>query len=948
MDNVEKYIYIKGAKQHNLKNIEVKIPKNKLVVITGLSGSGKSSLAFDTIFAEGQRRYIESLSSYARQFLGQYEKPDVESILGLSPTIAIQQKGVPHNPRSTVGTMTEIYDYMRLLFARVGKPYCYKCGRPIKSQTKEEIFQQIMMLPKFSEILILAPVVEGKKGVFRELFERLRIQGFIRVRVDGDIYLLDEEIKLSRYKRHTIDVVIDRIVIVEKNSRRIKDSLEVGLKVGHGLVKVLTENKPVCHNTGKKELKFSLAFACPYCGISIEEISPRIFSFNSPYGACPECSGLGEKLEVAEDLVIPDTNLTLEEGAILPWSNPITNRRHRWKNTAKNYYYKMLEDVCDYYNIPMDKPFRKLSKKHREIILYGSLEAIYDDGSFYEGVIKQLERRYYETESDFVKEEIMSKYMRKRICPLCKGKRLKKESLSVKIGDKNIAEISNFSVKRAIDFFSRIEFSDQDKIIAKPILKEIFSRLNFLYNVGLSYLTLSRTSSTLSGGEAQRINLATQIGSGLSGVLYILDEPTIGLHQRDNRRLIDTLFNLRDMDNTLIVVEHDEETIRSADWIIDLGPGAGINGGEVIFSGNLKDLINKEESLTGRYLSGKLKIKYFKKRRIPKGYIKITGCQEHNLKNITVEFPLGVFICVTGVSGSGKSTLIDDILWRIAAKKLYGLKELPGRYDEIYGFENIDKVIKVDQSPIGRTPRSNPATYTKVFDLIRDFYSQLPLSRARGYKAGRFSFNVQGGRCEACKGDGVKKIEMHFLPDVYVTCDICKGKRFNEETLDVTYKGKNVSDVLDMTVEEAIEFFYNFPKIREKLLTLWEVGLSYIKLGQPATTLSGGEAQRIKLSRELSKRATGKTLYILDEPTTGLHFADVEKLLNVLHKLVDKGNTVIVIEHNMDVIKTADYIIDLGPEGGESGGRVVATGTPEEVSKIKDSYTGQFLKKYLE
>ncbi|RLD16616.1 MAG: excinuclease ABC subunit UvrA [Caldiserica bacterium] len=934
-----KFIYIKGARQHNLKNIELKIPKNRFVVITGLSGSGKSSLAFDTIFAEGQRRYIESLSSYARQFLKQYDKPDVDLIEGLSPTIAIQQKGVPHNPRSTVGTMTEIYDYMRVLFARIGKPYCIKCSRPIKAQSKEEIYEEIVSIKDIGKAMILAPVVEGRKGVFKELFERLRTQGFIRVRVDGYVYLLEEEITLNRNKKHTVEVVIDRVEINEKNSRRIKDSLEVALKVGGGIVKIVSEKG--------KEYLFSQHYACPNCKISLKEISPRIFSFNSPYGACPECSGLGEKLEVAEDLVVPDSNLSIEDGAIKPWADPITNRRGRWKYSARNYYMGLLEDVCSYYDIPMDVPFKKLPKKFKNIIFYGSPDPIYEDGTHFEGVIRQLERRYYETESDFVKEEIMNRYMRKKVCSKCKGKRLKEESLSVKINGKDISQVSDLSIKEAKSFFKNLELSPQDKKIAEPLLKEILSRLEFLENVGLSYITLSRSASTLAGGEVQRINLATQIGSGLTGVIYVLDEPTIGLHQRDNKRLITTMKRLRDLGNTLIVVEHDEETIRSSDWIIDLGPGAGINGGEVVFTGKTEDILKCENSLTGKYLKGELKIPVRKERRKPKGYLTLKGCREHNLKNITVRFPLGVFTCITGVSGSGKSTLMEDILWKAISRKLYGSKELPGDFDGIEGLEKIDKVIKVDQSPIGKTPRSNPATYTKVFDLIRDFYSQLPLSKARGYKPGRFSFNVPGGRCEACKGDGMIKIEMHFLPDVYVTCETCKGKRFNEETLDVTYKGKNIADVLDMTVEEAIEFFYNFPKIREKLLTLWDVGLSYIKLGQPATTLSGGEAQRIKLSRELSKKATGKTLYLLDEPTTGLHFADVEKLLNVLHRLVDKGNTVVVIEHNMEVIKTADYIIDLGPEGGEEGGYIVGEGTPEEIVKVKGSYTGQILKKYL-
>lgn len=934
-------ITIKGAREHNLKNINLEIPRNKLVVITGLSGSGKSSLAFDTIYAEGQRRYVESLSAYARQFLGQMQKPDVDQIIGLSPAVAIQQKGLSRNPRSTVGTLTEIYDYLRLLFARVGHPHCPKCGREILPQTSQQIVEQVLNLSEGSRIQVLAPLVRGRKGVYRELFQRVRQEGYVRARVDGKIYGLEEDIKLDKNRKHNIEVVVDRLVIRPEVKTRLTDSIETALKLAQGMVLIDT--------IGKRSSLFSIHNACPHCGISMGEISPRSFSFNSPYGACPSCSGLGTKIEIESDLVVPDKSLSVNEGALIPWSSPITTRRHRWKWAARNYYYEMLEDVSDYYGFSLDTPFKKLSEKYQNILLYSSPDEIYESGEPFEGVITQLERRYHHTESDFVREEIFNKYMTTRVCPDCQGKRLKKESLAVTVQGKSVADIAMFSVKQAQGFFNKISLSPTEALIGREVLKEIKKRLSFLINVGLDYITIDRPAATLAGGEAERIHLATQIGSSLVGVIYILDEPTIGLHPRDVSRLISTLEDLRDLANTVLVVEHDPATIHAADHIIDLGPGAGENGGRVVVSGSLSKIIANPESLTGAYISGKLKVPLpSKRRRIDfNRVLEIKGAAQFNLKNIDVKIPLGTFVCITGVSGSGKSTLVQEILYKALAQKIYHSKEKAGKHKELLGIGNIDKAINIDQSPIGRTPRSNPATYTDLFTPIRQLFSELPEAKIRGYKPGRFSFNVKGGRCEACRGEGLIKIEMQFLPDVYVPCEVCKEKRFNQETLEVRYKGKNIADILSMSVEEALKFFKNIPRLREKLQTLSDVGLEYIKMGQSATTLSGGEAQRVKLSKELSKRSTGRTLYLLDEPTTGLHFADIEKLLSVLHRLVDKGNTVLVIEHNLDVVKTADYIIDLGPEGGERGGEVVATGSPEKLCHSKKSYTGRYLKKFL-
>ena len=931
-----KKIIIKGAKEHNLKNIDLEIPRDKLVVITGLSGSGKSSLAFDTIYAEGQRRYVESLSAYARQFLEQMEKPDVEYIEGLSPAISIEQKTTSKNPRSTVGTVTEIYDYLRLLYARIGKVYCYKCGRAIASQTVQQIVDRVKSLPEKSKIQILSPIVRDRKGEYRKEFENLQRQGFVRVRVDGKMREITEKIELDKNKKHTIEAVVDRIVIKEGIERRLADSIELALKMADGIVIVTVDDKD--------ELLFSEKFACLYCNISYPDLVPRMFSFNSPHGACPECDGLGTDMHIDADLIIPDKSISLRDGAIKPWE----------KRTSV-YFYQMLQCLSDHYGFSLDTPFMDLDEKLHNIILYGSgdeqIKFFYERDNrrhFYhrefEGVIPDLERRYKETESEYIREEIQE-YMSMTPCPACKGARLKPESLSVKVGGKSIMELTALSVREAIDFFNSLSLTEQEWTIARRILKEIKERLGFMKDVGLDYLTLDRTSATLSGGEGQRIRLATQIGSSLMGVLYILDEPSIGLHQRDNKRLLDTLIRLRDIGNTVIVVEHDRDTILLADYIIDLGPGAGIHGGSVVACGSPEEILSDKASLTGRYLSEDLSIPVPRKRRNGNSdHLKILGASQNNLKNIDVSIPLGLFTCITGVSGSGKSTLIIDILYKALAQVFWKSTEKPGRFSGIKGIEFIDKVIDIDQSPIGRTPRSNPATYTGVFNLIRDLFAQRPESRKRGYKAGRFSFNVKGGRCEACAGDGIIKIEMHFLPDIYVTCEVCKGKRFNRETLDIQYKGKNIADVLDMTVSEALIFFENIPSIKSKLQTISDVGLDYIKLGQAATTLSGGEAQRVKLSKELSKRSTGRTLYILDEPTTGLHFADIQKLLDVLNSLTDAGNTVVVIEHNLDVIKTADYIIDLGPEGGDSGGEIVAYGTPEEVAKNPRSYTGQFLK----
>jgi excinuclease ABC subunit A len=933
-------IIIRGAREHNLKNISVEIPRDRLVVITGLSGSGKSSLAFDTLYAEGQRRYVESLSAYARQFLEQMEKPDVDTIEGLSPAISIQQKTTSRNPRSTVGTVTEIHDYLRLLFARAGRPHCYQCGKEIQSQTIQQIVDQIMALPPGSRLQLFSPIIRGRKGEYRKEFDHLRKSGYARVRVDGAIRDLGEEISLDKNKKHTLEVLVDRLVVKEGAARRLADSLATAMNLSEGIVKVEV--------AGGEELVFSEKFACVDCGISYPEISPRMFSFNNPYGACPQCDGLGTTNYFDPDLIVPDPDRSIREGAIIPW-----------QGRTSMYFHAILQSLADHYQIDLYAPFKTLSPRQQKIILYGSdgeqIRFYHDRGEqrhFYyrdfEGVIPQLERRYRETDSEIIREE-MEKYMNIRPCPVCQGARLRKESLFVKVGGLNIHEVTEKSIRQALDFFARLELNPRERDIARRILKEISERLGFLLNVGLDYLTLSRSSATLSGGESERIRLATQIGSGLVGVLYILDEPSIGLHQKDNARLLATLKRLRDLGNTILVVEHDEETIQAADYVLDLGPGAGVHGGELVFQGPPQELVRSEASLTGKYLSGKLKIPVPERRRNSRGrYLTLIGAGENNLKEITVRIPLGLLTCVTGVSGSGKSTLVIDTLYRALAQKIYRSKEKPGKVREIQGLMEIDKVIEIDQSPIGRTPRSNPATYTGVFTPIRDLFAQIPESRARGYHAGRYSFNVKGGRCEACGGDGIIKIEMHFLPDIYVTCDVCRGKRYNRETLEVRYKGQNIWDVLDMTVEQALKFFANIPPIRAKLETLADVGMGYIKLGQQATTLSGGEAQRVKLSRELSKRSTGKTVYILDEPTTGLHFDDIHKLLGVLNRLVESGNTVIVIEHNLEVIKTADHIIDLGPEGGEAGGQVIAEGTPEEVARNPRSYTGQFLKKILE
>jgi excinuclease ABC subunit A len=936
----ENHIIIRGAKEHNLKDINLQLPRNRLIVVTGLSGSGKSSLAFDTIYAEGQRRYVESLSSYARQFLEQLQKPNVEYIEGLSPAIAIEQRTAGGNPRSTVATQTEIYDYLRLLFARIGRVNCHQCGQPIERQSSQEIIDRILSLPAGSQVQVLAPLVRGRKGEFREMFGSIQKSGFLRCRVDGKIYELPAEVKLEKYKPHNIEVVVDRLAISPQVKSRLTDSVETALKVGKGIVIVSTQAPAaqISKHATHKEMIFSEQYACQRCGISIAEVEPRIFSFNSPYGACPDCNGLGTKLEFDPDLVIPDKNKSINEGALEPW-----------KRGGRGYilYYRWLIRELSYkLGFGLDTPFNQLSKPVQKAILYGSEE--YAGSKPFEGIIPHLERLFHQTESDYLKEEI-SRFMSSLPCPACHGARLKKESLSITLNNKNIWQVTQMSIKQAREFFGGLKLNERERLIASLVLKEVIQRLQFCVDVGLEYLTLDRKSSTLSGGEAQRIRLATQVGSRLVGVLYILDEPSIGLHQRDNAKLICTLKALRDLGNTLIVVEHDEYTIRAADYVVDLGPGAGRHGGKVIFSGTGQELLKHPASLTAKYLRNELRIDPPANRRGigAKKFLELSGAREHNLKNINVKFPLGTFICVTGVSGSGKSTLVDDILYKALAQKLYKAKDKPGLHTKITGTENIDKVIVVDQSPIGRTPRSNPATYAGVFSHIREVFSRLPEARVRGYKPGRFSFNVKGGRCEACGGDGIKKIEMHFLPDIYVRCDVCKGRRFNEATLEVKFKGRSITDVLEMTVEEALDLFGNIPKIKNILLTLYDVGLGYIQLGQPATTLSGGEAQRVKLSSELSRRSTGRTLYILDEPTTGLHFADVEKLLNVLQRLVDKANTVIVIEHNLEVIKCADYIIDLGPEGGDRGGEVVACGSPEHLVKAAGSYTGQFLRNVL-
>ncbi|MFH1868765.1 MAG: excinuclease ABC subunit UvrA [Candidatus Omnitrophota bacterium] len=955
--NDNRYIIIKGAREHNLKSIDLKLPRNKLIVVTGLSGSGKSSLAFDTVYAEGQRKYVESLSAYARQFLEQMQKPDVDHIEGLSPSISIQQRVAGSNPRSTVATTTEIHDYLRLLFARVGKVYCYKCSKPITTQSSQQIIEKILDYKDATPILILAPVVRGRKGEYQDIFNKIKKEGFIRCRVDGRMADLNEKIKLVKNKKHNIEVVVDRITIKEGIRRRLSDSIETALSVGGGLV-IISKQKNTTYppsplNTQatvglrragdirdtRCETLYSTKNACIDCGISYESLEPRAFSFNSPYGACPACDGMGNKMEIDPDLVVPDRSKSVKEGAIEPW--------RKGGKSLLLYYHRLIYQLAHDHDFNLETPFNDLGRHAQNIILYGSGKGIEKD-DYFEGIVPNLERRFRETESEYMRNFIHG-YMSMQPCPQCEGTRLKKESLSVKIDGKSLADICGFSIARAREFFNELKLDIEKTTIAKQILKELKTRFKFMSNVGLDYLTLDRVSSTLSGGESQRIRLATQIGAGLVGVLYVLDEPSIGLHQKDNSKLLDTLKTLRDLGNTILVVEHDEATIRSADHIVDLGPGAGKHGGQVICSGSLKDLLKNKNSLTAKYLNGDLSVSGLSKRRSykDKKLLTIKGASEHNLKDIDVSIPLGTLTCVTGVSGSGKSTLVDDILYRALARKFYRSVNKPGKHKCIIGAENIDKVIVIDQSPIGRTPRSNPATYTGAFGHIRELFSRLPESKIRGYKLGRFSFNVKGGRCEACEGDGVKRIEMHFLPDVYIRCQVCKGKRFNQQTLEVRYKGKSISDVLEMPIDDALQLFYNIPPIRNKLETLKEVGLGYVELGQSATTLSGGEAQRVKLAAELSKRATGKTLYMLDEPTTGLHFADVSKLLLVLHRLVDQGNTALVIEHNLDVIKSADYIIDLGPEGGEKGGELVICDTPENVAKTKSSYTGAYLKNVL-
>ncbi len=936
------FITIRGANEHNLKNVDLKIPRNELVVLTGLSGSGKSSLAFDTIYAEGQRRYMESLSSYARMFLGQMEKPDVESIEGLSPAISIDQKSTNRNPRSTVGTVTEIYDYLRLLYARIGVPHCPKCGKEIKKQTVDQMADQIMELPERTKIQLLAPVVRGRKGTHAKLLDRAKKSGYVRVRIDGNLYELSEEIDLDKNIKHNIEIIVDRLVIKEGIEKRLVDSIENVLRLAEGLL--------IVDVIGAESINFSQSFSCPDCGISVDEIEPRSFSFNNPFGACPVCAGLGYKMEFDEDLMIPDKRLSIAEGAIIAIG---------WQSCTdkKSFTYAILDALCKEYHFSLDTPFQDYPKKIHDILMHGTDgkevkvhyrgqrgEGIYDVA--FEGLIKNVERRYRETSSETMKAEY-EEFMRITPCRECKGQRLKPAALAVTLGEKNIHEVTTLSIGKLQQFLEEMSLSRQQELIGGQILKEIRARTQFLLDVGLDYLTLARATGSLSGGEAQRIRLATQIGSGLVGVAYILDEPSIGLHQRDNDKLLNTLKHLRDLGNSVIVVEHDEDTMREADYIVDVGPGAGEHGGEIVATGTAQDIIKNKNSITGAYLSGRESIPVPEKRSEPTGWIKILGAQENNLKNLDVEIPLGIMTCITGVSGSGKSSLINEILYKRLARDLNRARTIPGKHKDIEGIDQLDKVIAIDQSPIGRTPRSNPATYTGVFDLIRDLFAATADAKARGYKKGRFSFNVKGGRCEACAGDGILKIEMHFLPDVYVPCEVCHGKRYNRETLEVKYKGKSIYDVLDMTVEEALHFFENVPSIRRKMETLYDVGLSYIRLGQPSTQLSGGEAQRIKLATELSKRSTGKTIYILDEPTTGLHFADVHKLTEILRRLSADGNTVIVIEHNLDVIKTADYIIDMGPEGGEGGGTVIARGMPEEIAENPLSYTGKYIGRML-
>ena len=939
----KQFIKIRGANEHNLKHISLNIPRNELVVLTGLSGSGKSSLAFDTIYAEGQRRYMESLSSYARQFLGQMEKPDVESIEGLSPAISIDQKSTNRNPRSTVGTVTEIYDYMRLLYARVGIPHCPKCGKEIRKQTVDQMVDQIMDLPERTKIQLLAPVVRGRKGEHVKVLEQARKSGYVRVRIDGNLYELSEEIKLEKNIKHNIEIVVDRLVVKEGIENRLTDSIETVMGLTGGLM--------VVDVIGGEPMTFSQSFACPDCNISVDEVEPRSFSFNNPFGACPECFGLGYKMEFDEDLMIPDKSLSISQGAIVVLG---------WQSCTDkgSFTGALLDALAKEYHFSLDTPFQDYPKEIHDILIYGTGgrevkvhyksqrgEGVYDVA--FEGLLENVNRRYRETFSENSKAEYET-FMRITPCPVCKGQRLKKESLAVTVGGLNIYEATDMSIVRFREFLENLKLTPMQETIGASILKEIKARINFLINVGLDYLSLTRATGTLSGGEAQRIRLATQIGSGLVGVAYILDEPSIGLHQRDNDKLLRTLLNLRDLGNSVLVVEHDEDTMRAADCIVDIGPGAGEHGGEVVAMGTAQEIMDCPESITGAYLSGRIKIPVPEVRRTPSGWLTVKGAAENNLKNITVRFPLGVMTCVTGVSGSGKSSLVNEILYKALAKKLNRARTIPGKYKEIQGIEQLDKIIAIDQSPIGRTPRSNPATYTGVFDLIRDLFASTTDAKAKGYNKGRFSFNVKGGRCEACSGDGIIKIEMHFLPDVYVPCEVCGGKRYNRETLEVKYKGKSIYDVLNMTVEDALKFFENVPSITRKIQTLYDVGLGYIRLGQPSTELSGGEAQRIKLATELSKRGTGKTIYILDEPTTGLHFADVHKLIDILRRLSDGGNTVVVIEHNLDVIKTADYIIDIGPEGGDKGGTVIAQGTPEEVANNPVSYTGQYVRKYLE
>ena len=935
-------LVIHGAREHNLKNVTLDLPRNQLIVFTGLSGSGKSSLAFDTIYAEGQRRYVESLSSYARQFLGQMEKPDVDFIEGLSPAISIDQKSTSRNPRSTVGTITEVYDYLRVLFARIGHPHCYNCGRPIGRQTPDQIVDQVLQLPEGTRFQVLAPVVRGRKGEYEKLLQDLARKGFPRARIDGEVRELSEPIRLPKNYKHTIEVVVDRLVAKQGIRRRVADSIETALELAEGVASIA-----VTTHEGHEELQaFSQNLACTYCGLSFDELAPRNFSFNSPYGACPTCDGLGTRLEVDSDLVVPDPTLSINEGALAPWAS----------NTLE-YWYRVLEAVGEVHGFSLDTPWKKLPKRARDVVLHGSDEEIYVRYknrygrqrayyTTYEGVLPNLERRYKETDSDAAREKL-EQFMRETPCSVCTGARLRPETLAVTVDDLHISQLTDLSIRKTLDFLNELELSEREEMIAERLLKEIRARLGFLVDVGLDYLTLSRPAGTLAGGEAQRIRLATQIGSGLVGVLYILDEPSIGLHQRDNRRLLDTLIRLRDLGNTLIVVEHDEATIIEADHIVDIGPLAGEHGGRIVYSGDLKGLLDCEGSLTGAYLAGRRSIPTPTSRRKPDRWLRLEGVRQHNLKDITARIPLGVFVGITGVSGSGKSTLVQDVLLRALMQKVYRSRLLPGKHRRMVGWEQVDKVIDIDQSPIGRTPRSNPATYTGVFDHVRKLFAQVPEARLRGYQPGRFSFNVRGGRCENCAGDGQIKIEMHFLPDVYVTCEVCKGRRYNRETLEVKYKGRTISDVLEMSVDEGLEFFQNIPPIKRHMQTLSDVGLGYIKLGQPAPTLSGGEAQRIKLSSELHKRATGNTVYILDEPTTGLHFEDIRKLLQVLQRLVATGNTVLVIEHNLDVVKTADWLIDLGPEGGDQGGRIVAEGPPEAVAANADSYTGRFLEEVL-